>query len=104
MISKRYMSCKHYAKENRMNTIIIDEDNVKAKKIIRETLYDKRVNATRRQSSAKYIYMNQPQDFKIHKVKVTEQRTIKGHRLETPMIFFNKLAEQGDESVGIQED
>lgn len=48
MISKRYMSCKHDAKENRMNTIIIDEDNVKAKEIIRETLYDKRVNAARR--------------------------------------------------------
>lgn len=50
------MLCKHYSKENRMNTIIINEDNFKAKKIIRETLYDKRVNATRRQSSAKYIY------------------------------------------------
>lgn len=43
------MSCKHYSKENRMNTIIIDEDNFKAKQIIRETLYDKRVDATRRQ-------------------------------------------------------
>lgn len=50
------MSCKHYSKENRINAIIIDKDNFEAKKIIRETICDKRVNATRRHSSAKYIY------------------------------------------------
>lgn len=98
------MSCKHDAKENRMNTIIIDEDNFKAKEIIRETLYDKRVNATRRQSSAKYIYEPTTglQDTQSQSDRTeNHQRTV---RLETPMIFFNKLAEQGDKSVGIQED
>lgn len=84
-----------------MNTIIIHEDNFKAKKIIREKLYDKRVNATRRHSSAKCIYEpttglqgTQSQSDRTE----NHQRTI---TLETSTIFFNKLVEQGDESVGI---
>lgn len=38
-----------------MNIVIIDEVDFRAKKITRETLYDRIVNTTRRDSSAKYI-------------------------------------------------
>lgn len=98
------MSCKHYSKENRINTIVIDEDNFKAKKIIRETLYDKRVNATKRHSSAKCIY--EPTTG-LQGTRSQSDRTENHQRtvtLETSTIFFNKLIEQGGESVWIQED